>query len=124
MRRSSSDSSIPIADSKSDSDTTCVTSGFSFKTPRAARSIEAGKSSLFAARVFTIHNLAYNGDFSHDVLALAGLPESLFTYDKMEFYGRISFMKGGIVDWIEAKFPTETKEAPKAAAPEPGSLKG
>ena len=37
---------------------------------------------------------------------------------------RASALKGGIVDWIEAKFPTETKDAPKAAAPEPGSLKG
>jgi rhodanese-related sulfurtransferase len=37
---------------------------------------------------------------------------------------RASALKGGIVEWIEAKFPTDTKEAPKAAAPEPGSLKG
>lgn len=37
---------------------------------------------------------------------------------------RASALKGGIVDWIEAKFPTEAKDAPKAAPPEPGSLKG
>jgi rhodanese-related sulfurtransferase len=37
---------------------------------------------------------------------------------------KASALKGGIVEWIEAKFPTDTKEAPKAAAPEPGSLKG
>jgi rhodanese-related sulfurtransferase len=37
---------------------------------------------------------------------------------------RASALKGGIVDWLAANFPTETKEAPKAAAPEPGSLKG
>lgn len=37
---------------------------------------------------------------------------------------KASALKGGIVEWIDAKFPTETKEAPKAAAPEPGSLKG
>lgn len=37
---------------------------------------------------------------------------------------RASALKGGIVEWIDAKFPTETKDAPKAAAPEPGSLKG
>jgi rhodanese-related sulfurtransferase len=37
---------------------------------------------------------------------------------------RASALKGGIVEWIEAKFPTEAKDAPKAAAPEPGSLKG
>ena len=37
---------------------------------------------------------------------------------------RASALKGGIVDWIAANFPTETKDAPKAATPEPGSLKG
>jgi rhodanese-related sulfurtransferase len=37
---------------------------------------------------------------------------------------RASALKGGIADWVAANFPTETREAPKAAAPEPGSLKG
>jgi rhodanese-related sulfurtransferase len=37
---------------------------------------------------------------------------------------RASALKGGIVDWLAANFPIETKEAPKAATPEPGSLKG
>ena len=37
---------------------------------------------------------------------------------------RASALKGGINEWIDAKFPTETKDAPKLAAPEPGSLKG
>jgi rhodanese-related sulfurtransferase len=37
---------------------------------------------------------------------------------------RASALKGGIVEWLAANFPTEAKEAPKAAAPEPGSLKG
>jgi rhodanese-related sulfurtransferase len=33
-------------------------------------------------------------------------------------------LKGGLPEWVAANFPTETKDAPKAAAPEPGSLKG
>jgi rhodanese-related sulfurtransferase len=33
-------------------------------------------------------------------------------------------LKGGIAEWLEAKLPTETKEAPKQAPPEPGALKG
>lgn len=37
---------------------------------------------------------------------------------------RASALKGGIAEWLAASFPTETKDAPKAAAPEPGSLKG
>ena len=33
-------------------------------------------------------------------------------------------LKGGIVDWLTANLPIETKEAPKQAPPEPGALKG
>ena len=33
-------------------------------------------------------------------------------------------LKGGISDWIAANLPTETKDAPKQATPEPGALKG
>ena len=37
---------------------------------------------------------------------------------------RASALKGGIVDWLTANLPTETKDAPKQAPPEPGALKG
>jgi len=37
---------------------------------------------------------------------------------------RAAALKGGIVDWLTANLPTETKEAPKQAPPEPGALKG
>jgi len=33
-------------------------------------------------------------------------------------------LKGGIADWLAANLPTETKDAPKQAPPEPGALKG
>ena len=33
-------------------------------------------------------------------------------------------LQGGIVDWLSANLPTETKDAPKQAPPEPGALKG
>lgn len=33
-------------------------------------------------------------------------------------------LRGGISDWMTANMPTETKEAPKQAPPEPGALKG
>jgi rhodanese-related sulfurtransferase len=33
-------------------------------------------------------------------------------------------LKGGISEWVDAKLPTETKEAPRQAPPEPGALKG
>ncbi len=37
---------------------------------------------------------------------------------------RASSLKGGIADWLASNFPTETKDAPKQATPEPGALKG
>lgn len=37
---------------------------------------------------------------------------------------RATSLKGGISDWIAANLPTETKEAPRQAPPEPGALKG
>ena len=37
---------------------------------------------------------------------------------------RASSLKGGIAEWLGANLPTETKEAPKQATPEPGALKG
>jgi rhodanese-related sulfurtransferase len=33
-------------------------------------------------------------------------------------------LKGGIVDWLAANLPTETKDAPKQAPPAAGALKG
>ena len=36
---------------------------------------------------------------------------------------RAMALKGGIVDWLTGNLPTETKDAPKQATPEPGALK-
>ncbi|HTV58054.1 MAG TPA: glycogen synthase GlgA [Verrucomicrobiae bacterium] len=47
--------------------------------------------------VFTIHNLAYQGLFPAQALDEIGLPRELFTMDGMEFYGKLNFLKGGIV---------------------------
>jgi starch synthase len=46
--------------------------------------------------VFTIHNLAYQGVFDADWLPRLDLGWELFTLDRMEFWNRISFLKGGI----------------------------
>ena len=47
--------------------------------------------------IFTIHNLAYQGLFGRDVLEPLNLPDKLFTPEALEFYGKISFMKTGIL---------------------------
>src|SRR5579872_499357 len=47
--------------------------------------------------VFTIHNLAYQGVFPQAAMAKIGLPQNLFTMDALEFYGKVNFLKGGLI---------------------------
>ncbi|MBI5416375.1 glycogen synthase GlgA [Candidatus Poribacteria bacterium] len=47
--------------------------------------------------VFTIHNLAYQGQFPRSALDLAGLGEEFFNIHALEFYGKVNFIKSGIV---------------------------
>jgi starch synthase len=47
--------------------------------------------------LFTIHNLGYQGLFPKEAMADLELEDSLFRPDLLEFYGRLSFMKGGLV---------------------------
>ena len=47
--------------------------------------------------VLTIHNLGYQGLFAHSTLARIGLPETLFHVDALEFFGKVNFLKGGLV---------------------------
>ncbi|MEQ1823192.1 MAG: glycogen synthase [Fimbriimonadaceae bacterium] len=45
--------------------------------------------------LFTIHNLAFQGEFESDVLAEFGLSESLFNMHQLEAFGAVNFLKGG-----------------------------
>ena len=47
--------------------------------------------------VFTIHNLAYQGIFDASWLPRLGLGWELMNVDALEFWGRISYLKGGIM---------------------------
>jgi len=49
------------------------------------------------ATIHTIHNLAYQGIFWHWDLPLTGIGWEYFTFDKLEFYGKLNLMKAGIV---------------------------
>jgi len=46
--------------------------------------------------VFTIHNMGYQGLFPPDTLPLLMLPWDLFTIDKLEFFGKVNFLKGAL----------------------------
>jgi starch synthase len=47
--------------------------------------------------VFTIHNMGYQGLFPPETLPLLQLPWDLFTISKLEFYGKVNFLKGALV---------------------------
>jgi starch synthase len=62
--------------------------------------------------LFTIHNLGYQGLFPKTALAEVGLDASVYRPDGMEFFGRISFIKGGIefADALSTVSPTYARE--------------
>jgi starch synthase len=47
--------------------------------------------------VLTIHNLAFQGLFPPDILRWIGLGPEQFRVESLEFWGRVSYLKGGIV---------------------------
>jgi starch synthase len=47
--------------------------------------------------VFSIHNLAHDGNYDPGLLSNLGLAPWLFGLHGLEFYGRLSFLKGGLV---------------------------
>jgi starch synthase len=47
--------------------------------------------------VFTIHNIGYQGVFSADILPLLMLPWDLFAISKLEFFGKVNFLKGALI---------------------------
>ena len=65
-----------------------------------------------ARRVFTIHNLAFQGMFPKRELEALGIPWSLFTVDGVEFYDQLSYMKTALVcaDVLTTVSPSYAKE--------------
>ena len=62
--------------------------------------------------VLTIHNLAYQGNFAPDWIPRLDLGWDQFTIPRMEFWGRASFLKGGInsADWLTTVSPRYAQE--------------
>jgi starch synthase len=57
------------------------------------------KEPFFAdiASVLTIHNLAVQGLFAAEVFAVTGRPDERFTAAVMEYWGKVNFLKAGLV---------------------------
>ena len=62
--------------------------------------------------LLTIHNLGYQGQFPKSALAEAGLDPGVFRPDGLEFFGQISYIKGGIAfaDRLNTVSPTYARE--------------
>lgn len=62
--------------------------------------------------VYTIHNLAYQGEFGVEILDAMGLPRYLFVPQYLETWGAVNFLKAGCVysDLVNTVSPTYARE--------------
>jgi starch synthase len=61
--------------------------------------------------LFTIHNVAYQGNFGADTAALLGLPDHVSS-GALEFHGGVSYLKGGVMfsELVNTVSPTYARE--------------
>ena len=69
------------------------------------------------ASLFTIHNLAYQGQFWHWDMLLTGLDWKYFNWHQMEFFGKLNLMKTGLVfadalNTVSPRYAEEIQSAP------------
>ncbi len=64
------------------------------------------------ASLITIHNLAYQGLFEADCLAITGMHQKYFNWEQMEYHGQLNLLKTGLVfaDAINTVSPTYARE--------------
>jgi starch synthase len=64
------------------------------------------------ATVLSVHNGAFQGHFPFETLADLGLPDSLYDPRWLEWYGRVNWLKGGMVfaDAVTTVSPTHSAE--------------
>ncbi len=72
-----------------------------------------------AATLLTVHNLAYQGLFPDPELATTGIPADYFTPRGIEYYGRVSFLKAGLL-YADAVTTVSEKYSREIQTPEYG----
>ena len=81
--------------------------------PTYLRSTFANDPTFMAIRtLFTIHNIGYQGLFPEDVLPEIGLDRTIYHPAGIEYWKKVSFLKGGLVfsDALNTVSPTYAKE--------------
>lgn len=76
------------------------------------QALQREKGEKLAGSVFTIHNMAYQGNFPGHVFGELDLPYELFNPEGVEFYGQVSFLKAGLsyADKVTTVSPTYARE--------------
>ena len=64
------------------------------------------------ATVFTIHNIAYQGQFPPETVSRLGFPPEMYAMEGLEYYDSLSFLKGGLYysDRLTTVSPRYAKE--------------
>ena len=65
-----------------------------------------------AKTIVTIHNIAFQGRYGHDIFTALALPDAAFALDGIEYYGGVGFLKAGLeaADAITTVSPTYAAE--------------
>lgn len=67
--------------------------------------------------LFTIHNIAYQGQFPKETLPRLGLPWNMYAMDGLEYYDQVSFLKAGLfysdrISTVSRRYAKEIQAAP------------
>ncbi len=65
-----------------------------------------------AGSVFSVHNMAYQGEFGHEALEWLDLSHDLYNFEQVEAWGQVNFMKSGMsfADVANTVSPTYSRE--------------
>ena len=80
--------------------------------PAYLKASEFWNKRKLAGSIFTVHNLAYQGNFPGSVFGEIDLPPHFFGLDGVEFHGQLSFIKAGLMyaDLITTVSPSYAQE--------------
>jgi starch synthase len=65
-----------------------------------------------ATTVLSVHNPGYQGHFPPETMPDVGLPWEIYNWHQLEWYGKMNFLKGGLVftDFVTTVSPTQALE--------------
>ena len=80
--------------------------------PVYLRATPAGERIPAATSVMSVHNPGYQGHFPPETMPDIGLPWALYNWRQLEWYGKVNFLKGGLVftDFVTTVSPTQAAE--------------